>query len=372
MALDLNAVKNRLAQLQSKGKKKNADGTFEKTDYTKYYYKVKLGEQTVRIVPFKNNPSYPFLTVEYHNDIVKKKMLALTNFGEKDPIVEFSLELRDSINKEDKDLGWKLKPKSRIFAQVLVRGEEHLGVRLWEFGSTVEEDLIKLISNKNYGDITDVNQGTDLTITGVNASFSNGSGKSTNYIKPSIVPERAITALADTEEDINRYLTEQHDPLNLPFQKKYTYQEILGFLAKWLNPEEEDQTSTSDEAKPTQLGNEVGDSLAVSAEPSDDLDEVFIEDAEVIDEEPPFDIDPVKPISALKAASNRVVAQNNKEIAAAAKTVKDQPTVPKTPGRPKVKKEEPKTEEKAVAKAEVKTAPAGSNKDKFNALFGKK
>ena len=61
-------------------------------------------------------------------------MIALTNFEESDPIMEFATQLRKTGEKENVDLAKKLFPKLRIFAPVVVRGEEDKGVRFWEFG----------------------------------------------------------------------------------------------------------------------------------------------------------------------------------------------------------------------------------------------
>lgn len=367
MALDLNKIKSRLTQLQSKGKK-NADGSFEKTDYTKYYFKPIIGEQTIRIVPFKTSPNYPFVTVAYHNDIIKKKYLALSNWGEKDPIVSFSEDLRSSDDKGERDMGYKLKPKERIFAQVLVRGQEHLGVRLWEFGREIEKELLKLFNNKNYGDISDINEGTDLTIEGVEDTFTIPGKKPQKYIKPSITPERNITPLADTQEEIDKYLNEQHDPLELPFQKRYTYDEIYGFLDKFLNPEGASEQTAVVAETPAPIGDEEGDSLDVSAEASDDLDQVFVE--EEGDSEPPFVADPPKtPKNAISAASKRIVAKDKEEIKAKAVVV-EKPVVKKT--TVVAKKEEPKVATKVVAPATKAATTGTSNKDRFNALFPKK
>ena len=45
-----------------------------------------------------------------------------------------------------------------------MRGEEDKGVRLWGFGKTAYKELLNLVLNPDYGDITDVDQGTDLVI----------------------------------------------------------------------------------------------------------------------------------------------------------------------------------------------------------------
>ena len=50
------------------------------------------------------------------------------------------------------------------FAPVVVRGEEDKGVRLWQFGKQVYEELLALAVDDEIGDYTDVAGGRDLTV----------------------------------------------------------------------------------------------------------------------------------------------------------------------------------------------------------------
>ena len=236
MPLDRSKVQERLNALQSRGK----SPSFEKTDYTKIYWKPRLGEQTVRLVPFKTNKDYPLQQVKFHKDIVVMSMYSLSNWGEKDPIEEFIEAIKaearvKKANNENSDEEWalakKLRPKTRTFAQVIVRGEEHLGTRLWEFGNKVEEQILKIMNNPEYGDIADPNEGTDLLVTGINAEF-NGN----KYIEPSVTAKRNSSPLTTDGTLLQKLLTEQYDPLSI--YKKHSYAEIHANLSKWLEPEE--------------------------------------------------------------------------------------------------------------------------------------
>ena len=130
--MDINAIKQRLNSLQSSGQKK------EKVDYSKYYWKPKQeGKYQIRIVPSAINKENPFQEVFVHYGFSKFPIYALTNWGEKDPIVEFAKQLRGTSEKENWQLAKKLDPKMRVFAPVVVRGEEDKGVRLWEFGKEI-------------------------------------------------------------------------------------------------------------------------------------------------------------------------------------------------------------------------------------------
>ena len=55
-------------------------------------------------------------------------------------------------------------PKLRVFAPVVVRGEEDKGVRFWEFGKMVYQELLGVMSDEDYGDITDISKGRDINV----------------------------------------------------------------------------------------------------------------------------------------------------------------------------------------------------------------
>ncbi|MGK3946350.1 hypothetical protein ABK046_49350, partial [Streptomyces caeruleatus] len=67
-------------------------------------------------------------------------------------------------NKENYALAKKLEAKVRVFVPVIVRGEEDKGVRLWQFGKQVYEELIALAVDDEIGDYTDVSSGRDITV----------------------------------------------------------------------------------------------------------------------------------------------------------------------------------------------------------------
>ena len=143
--MDINAIKQRLNALQST----NNTGKKEKIDYSKVYWKPKEeGKYQIRIVPSKLDPKNPFQEVFVHYGFSKFPIYALTNWGEKDPIVEFAAQLRKTNDKENWKLAKKLEPKMRIFAPVIVRGEEDKGVRLWEFGKEIYLQLLGIADDE--------------------------------------------------------------------------------------------------------------------------------------------------------------------------------------------------------------------------------
>ena len=225
--MDLSKIKNRLESLQQKpGAKK------EKVDYSKIFWKPKVGKHQVRIVPSKSDKANPFKEVYVHYGFAKYPIFALTNWDESDPIVEFTKKLRSTSDKENWSLAKKLDPKMRIFAPVIVRGEEDMGVRLWEFGKEIYMQLLGIAEDEDYGDYTDVTEGRDFIVEAVEADIAGRKGiKCTIRVKPKTTP------LSDDAKQAELWLTEQ--PNILEINKKHSYEEIKTTLQNWLNPEDE-------------------------------------------------------------------------------------------------------------------------------------
>ena len=146
--MDISVIKSRLSALQ------NPRGG-QKKDLSQTIWRPSVGKHSVRIVPSVFNKQNPFKEVYMHYGINNRSMMALTNFGEKDPIVEFAQQLRKTSDKENWSLAKKLELKMRVFAPVIVRGEEDKGVRLWEFGKQVYMDLLSIAEDEDVGDYTD-------------------------------------------------------------------------------------------------------------------------------------------------------------------------------------------------------------------------
>jgi hypothetical protein len=218
--MDLNAIKARLDSLNGNNQQQG-----EKKDYTKIFWKPELGKQTIRIVPSAFDPTFPFKEVKMHYGVGKYPMVALSNFGKQDPIEEFVKELRKTNDKDNWSLSGKLNPKTRIFAPVVVRGEEDQGVRLWGFGITIYKALLALAEDEDIGDFTDVINGWDMVVEQVQG---NPYPETTVRIKPK------QTALSDNNDHVDSWLKVQPNPLEVHTQ--YDYNFIKKQLQLYLDP----------------------------------------------------------------------------------------------------------------------------------------
>jgi|LakMenE18May11ns_1017448.scaffolds.fasta_scaffold9912087_3 hypothetical protein len=225
--MDLSLIKQTLATFNNKGQSK------EKTDYTKIFWKPKVGKHQVRIVPSKFNKSTPFREIYFHYGYTKGPILALTNWGEADPIAEAAQKLRKSDNPDHWQMAKKITPKMRVFAPVIVRGEEDMGVRLWEFGKEIYTQLMNIAMNEDYGDYTDIQDGRDFIVEGTDDTVA---GR--KVVKCILTPRVKTTPITDDATALKTYLEEQPDIFAI--NKKHTYESLKEIFEKWANPEEDD------------------------------------------------------------------------------------------------------------------------------------
>ena len=226
--MDLSMLKQKLDTLQQK-----TPVGGQKRDYSLTFWRPTVGKQQIRIVPSAYNENNPFTELKFYYGITNKVMLSPETWGEKDPIALFASKLREEYSKENYLLAKKLDAKTRIFAPVIVRGEEDKGVRLWQFGKLIYEELLSLAVDDEIGDYTDIVSGRDLTIETVGPESTG-----TQYNKSSVRVRLKETQLSEDAELVEKWSSDQPDPTK-EF-KKFTFDEMKSALEKWLEPESND------------------------------------------------------------------------------------------------------------------------------------
>jgi len=225
--MDLNKIKSRLDNLNQASKPKQT----EKKDYTLVYWKPKEeGKYQIRFVPSKINKDNPFQEVFMHYGVGKYPIVALTNWGEDDPIVDFTKKLRKSSESENWRLAKQLDPKMRVFAPVIVRGEEDKGVRLFEFSKTIYMELLSIADDEDYGDFTDVAEGFDFVVNASKVQDRPG-------FALSLRPKPKQTPLSSDASQITTWLENQ--PILLEERYKYTYDKLKEELQNFISGGEE-------------------------------------------------------------------------------------------------------------------------------------
>lgn len=228
--MDLSKVKAKMEAL----KKENSGGK----DYKKGRFKPSPGKQVVRILPNKFNPDMPIQELLLHYNKGKRIMISPINFGEKDPLMEFAEKLREGdYEKEKYKLSKNVEPKSRYFAQVIVRGKESEGVKIWEFGQNVYEELLAYALDEDCGDFTDISEGRDFKLD-TTSPEQNG----TPYNKTTLRPNFNTSVISEDAEQVEKWLNEQENPKDL--YKVYSYQEMKQALMNWLEGKDDDDDET--------------------------------------------------------------------------------------------------------------------------------
>ena len=248
--MDLNAIKNRLNQLQTTNNR------------TSNLWKPSPGNQIVRIVPYKFNKDNPFIELYFHYDLGGKNYLSPISFGRPDPIEEFAQKLKGTGSKDDYRLGKKVEAKMRTYAPVVVRGEEGQGVKFWGFGKTVYQELLSIIADPDYGDITDQVSGRDVAVEFKTAEETGASFPSTSIrVKPNQTPITEDASMMETLTENQKNITDIYQELS--------YDELTNALNEYLNggsSEEEKEEESTPKVEPASYN---------SKETSDAFDDLF-------------------------------------------------------------------------------------------------
>ena len=215
-------MKAKLQELESGGRQKS-DNVF---------WKPQEGDQDIRLVPTEDGD--PFKVFHFHYNLGEAArggiLCPKRQFGDPCPICDFASKLWQEGTDDSKRMAKSLFVRQRFFSPVIVRGEEEQGVKVWGYGKTIYETLLGLVLNPDYGDITDVDQGVDFTLT-YTLPKTKGAFPQTN-----LVPKRKSSALAATKAGIKEFINNVPEIDNL-FTRKSSA-EVKAILESFLNPED--------------------------------------------------------------------------------------------------------------------------------------
>ena len=222
MALDMAKMKAKLQELESGGKQKS-DNVF---------WKPQEGDQDIRIVPTEDGD--PFKVFHFHYNLGEAArggvLCPKRQFGDNCPVCDFASKLWQEGTDDSKRMAKSLFVRQRFFSPVIVRGEEEQGVKIWGYGKTIYETLLGLVLNPDYGDITDIDQGVDFTLT-YTLPKTKGAFPQTN-----LVPKRKSSALAATKSGIKEFINNVPD-IHTLFTRK-SPADVKAILESFLNPED--------------------------------------------------------------------------------------------------------------------------------------
>lgn len=233
------------------------------------------------------------------------------------PVCEYVEKLQKSKSKDDKKLADDIKAKRRIYVNVLNRDDEEEEPKVLPIGVTILKGILETICDPDYGDVTDAEEGRDITIT------RKGQGLKTEY---SVLPKPKSSSVSETlsEDEIEEQMTD----LNSLFVEK-TYDEIEAVLNGEDSEDKDDEDEDEDEtaggeydemgldeleslckkrklkmpAKPTRL--KLISLLESSDETSEDEDEEEPEDVDEEDTDSEEDDDEIKDAIAAALAKRK-------------------------------------------------------------------
>jgi len=202
MGIDMELMRRKLATLRGENKG-NGNSVFFRPDD---------GDTDIRIVPAPNGD--PLKEMFFHYNVGNHQggiMCPKRNFGERCPICDFASSLwreaADNNDDESKKLAKSLFVRTRYFSPVVVRGREDEGIKVYGYGKTAYELLLGYILDPEYGDVTDINEGTDITLTYTKptkpGAFPQTNLKMRRNTSPLIEDVDAISPLLDRMPDFD-------------------------------------------------------------------------------------------------------------------------------------------------------------------------
>ena len=228
MAINLDKMRNKLTSEQSRGQGR-----------TSQFWRPADGDQNIRIVPTADGD--PFTEFWFHYNVGKNAgfLSPKKNFGEDDPLDAFVRQLFNEGTEDSIKMAKNLMARQRFFSPIIVRGEEEKGVRLWGYGKQVYTQLLELVLNPEYGDITDPEAGTDLVL-----NYGKPAGMS--FPQTKIMPSRRTSEICKdiTSEECATLLESVPDFASV-FDRK-TPEDVQRMLDEYLSDDESAEELSSE------------------------------------------------------------------------------------------------------------------------------
>ena len=115
------------------------------------------------------------------------------------PICDLVKDLR---NRGKADMASKFSAKKSIYYNIIVRGEEEKGVQIMRSGIQLYENILSYLYDEDYGDITDVDEGRDVTIE------RSGQSLDTSYTLK-VSPKNST--LSDDKKQVDKWINEMFE-----------------------------------------------------------------------------------------------------------------------------------------------------------------
>lgn len=189
---------DRLAALRDKLKNTDTGGSSG-------FMRLNQGRNVVRVLPEVGDMEFFFQCVGTHEFPDKSRVYcpAFTSEGELDcPICEMVQELYKSVDKASKALADQLRVRRKFWMNVINRDDEDRGPLILTAGVTIFNPISNIVSDPDYGDVTDIEDGVDIIIK------REGEGLNTKY---DVIARRHDSPLSSDSDQAQRWLDVARD-----------------------------------------------------------------------------------------------------------------------------------------------------------------
>ncbi len=165
------------------------------------FWKPPVGRTTIRILPEAGGMDYFFVEVGSHylGGKPHKCPKICTDGAEECPICDVNEAL---FQAGDKEAAKDFRASRSFWMNIVVRGKEENGPAIFTPGVLIFQNLVSLIADPDYGDITDIEEGFDIKID------REGEGRQTKY---QVRAARNPSPLSDDEDDAEEWLEAAKD-----------------------------------------------------------------------------------------------------------------------------------------------------------------
>jgi len=158
MAIDLNALRAKHAELSTPGGNANSD-------FLSKFVQLQDGTNAIRILPGKDEDTLFYAETKIHRvptgDGQTKNIHCRKIHGEPCPLCDMYYGLWKEPNK-DEDLARQIKPRARYYLNVVDRDSGD--VKILSIGVILFKKIIAAMLDEDFGDITDLESGHDFKI----------------------------------------------------------------------------------------------------------------------------------------------------------------------------------------------------------------
>jgi len=153
MALDIKKMKERLGN-QKKG--------------SNVFFSVPKGESIIRIVPFFPNEIATNYFLHYGINKNPAFLCPKRTDGEYCAVCDFASQMWKENDPESQKMAKSLFVKKRFYSPIVVRGSENeKEIKWWGYPETLYNEICGICDDPSYGDISDIENGTDLILKSV-------------------------------------------------------------------------------------------------------------------------------------------------------------------------------------------------------------